>query len=247
MEIHKQRTAKVVDDNDPAVQGRIQVRIFPELIDVNEEHLPWARPMSSGTLGTGDDTGKHSPPEIDSFIEVCIQDAYWKEIYYYPHGSFIPGKYIYPLASENISDIEEIESFDYPQPRLSHTKDGTTFFHNTETGDLGFKHSSGTYAVINSEGQLTIDTQGVKFQINADGELVTTVDKLIINGELQVGDGSDNIVKFNDLKNILELLLNHVHISPVGMVTPAQESNGTPLSAYQGDIMKIKSEISTTD
>lgn len=143
------RAALVVDDDDPDQLSRVQVRVFPELKDVEQSLLPWAKPVSH-SLGQGSGHGVHHPPEIDSFVVVEIKQNW--DSFYYDGDKYIEGYAQYG----NFTAPSEIGTQTYPQPRFTLFKDGSVHFINTETGEQGVVTSTGTKIVSDANGKVSI-------------------------------------------------------------------------------------------
>ena len=207
------RTAKVIDNVDPNKKGAIKIRVLPELKDVLDvDLLPWATPYCVGE-GSQIDVGENRVPEIDSIIQVIVEDEKWTE-FYYLDGDYVSG--LYPYAKwENIKgNMSEIESTEYPQPHFTAYKDGTVIFNNTENGETGIYHSSGKYVLIDKDGKVFIN-----------GEMKISED-LEIEGDTKAG-GTKTLVTYSALntalstfKSAIQVALNaHKHIDPLSGVT----------------------------
>lgn len=224
------RIAKVLDINDPEKKGKVKVRILPELNGVMEDSLPWIGPETKSNTGSSLGIGTHNVPDLDSHIEVKIVNKYWTEIYY-TYSSPVSDESLYDSVINEI-DIEELNPPTYPQPSFKRTKDGTIFFHDTDTGDVGIQHPSGLYVLISSDGSLYVRSLG---DISFKG------------GTFQIGEGSDSVVLFTPLEEILIALLEHKHTAPSGPTTAAEKSNKSPLSSLKSKLKNIQSIITTSD
>lgn len=202
MEDYILRTAEVVDDIDPDELSRVKVRILPEMKDVSDDLLPWAKPATHG-YGTGADHGTHTPPEIGSFVVVRIANA-WRT-FHYTSDEYIEGFAIYSKWSDISSQLTSYGTDSYPQPRMLVGKDGTIRFHNTETGAIGVYHTTGTFVMINPDGQVRIKTD--------DAVMVEVGDKV------QINNGTEKFVTYSQLYSTLDALLttiiNHWHADPL--------------------------------
>lgn len=244
------RTALVIDNVDENKLGKIQVRVLPELNGVIEEDLPWIIPYNQSDQGTSNGVGKHDIPDIGAYIRVMIMDKYWQDIRYLHEGSNISGFYIY----EEFEDvkIDEMEDPEYPQPKFAKTKDGIIKFHNTENGETGLIHPTGSYVFMDKNGDVFVKTiNQVKIK-NDDESVLFHID--IENATIQAkadsiifGDGEDSLCKFTPLEKVLKKLIKHKHVAPSGLTLPAIDENQTPLSSLQSDISDIESDVSTTD
>jgi len=64
--------AEVVNDTDPdgATSGRVQVRVWPMMKELDTDVLPWAIPAFGLFEGAGTDVGSFTVPEIGSYVYV---------------------------------------------------------------------------------------------------------------------------------------------------------------------------------
>lgn len=224
------RIAKVLDINDPEKKGKVKVRILPELNGVLEDSLPWIGPETKSDTGSSSGIGTHNVPDLNSHIEVKIVNKYWTEIYY-TYSSPNSEESLYETVVSELN-IEELTPPTYPQPSFKRTKDGTIFFHDTETGDVGLQHSSGLYVLISSDGSLYVRSLG---DISFKG------------ATFQIGEGSDSVVLFTPLEEVLIALLDHKHTAPSGPTTPAEKSNKSPLSSLKSKLKNMKSTVTSSD
>lgn len=237
------RTGKVINNIDPDEKGKVQVRIFPELLDVSDNHLPWASPNIR--------TNIHSIPKEGSFIFVEINED-WTDFSYNQQSPYVSAMYPYEKIKENVDSASNSGSHKYPQPTALLMEDGSTYFHNEETGECGLIHSSGVHIILKDDGSFSMVQDG-KIDLVYDASKKEFKIKDITDIELPdltsliLGEGSDSLVLFETLKEILEKLLDHNHIAPTGPTLPAQESSGTPLSVQKSKLFKMKSEIVTSD
>ena len=208
----KFREAIVTDNNDPDKKGAVQARVFPELMNVPADLLPWVYPFQE--IGITANSGKHSVPEVGANIRVMIEDDYWQRIYY-TSGDFIPSKYIYNKITTAITAMSpDISAQTYPQPAFTRYEDGTITFHNSSTGETGVYHKSGTYQVITSSGDIIMNTKLNKLKFgNTAGslkdilkDLVDVLTDVVTPMTLLGGDGLP-VVYLNATANLPKLTL----------------------------------------
>ena len=253
------RDALVIDNNDELKKGRIQVRILPEHRDVKEDLLPWVLPLKVSAFGSTADTGTMVIPDIDSVVKVAVLDREFHTIYYLS-GSFIADRMPREFF-ENTFDVDGvIDTPEYPQPAFTATPDGSMFFINTETGETGLQSSTGLYVVVDSDGSLHIRygkkvvihdaDDKVLLELNAEDDQITMkAKKVVVDTEsIEVGGAGDSVALFTPLEKIINELLEHIHVAPTGITTPASDSAMTPLSGkLASDVPKMESEIISTD
>lgn len=253
------RVGKVIDNVDVDKKDQLKIRVYPELKDVLEDDLPWCYPYSQNNSGSSNSSISHVIPDIGSFVRVRVLDEYWQEISYEHIGYPIDGFFDYDGIINELH-IDEIESFEYPQPNFKKTMDGTIIFHDVKNGHIGLQHPSKTYAIIDKDGNVIVkaiknviiknEDNSFNFEMNMNDKSfkITGGSKAEIEvDEMIIGEGSDSVARFTPLEKILKKLLTHIHVAPSGPTQPACESNLTPLSSLQSDVPNIKSEIITTD
>lgn len=236
------RTAKVIDNNDKDKKGKVQVQILPEFNNVLDPSiLHWAKPYYDKAGGSMS-AGEHNPPEKDSYIKVIIEDKYWKEVFYLDE-EYIDGNNSYQLLDQWSSMFPDMQTPVYPNPRFTKYKEGTVVFRNSETGELGLLHKSGTYIYFDDQGKIKIDSLGQDIEIKCNNAKIeatadagikcnnalieSTIDTEIkcvnanINASAEIklgGDSATNSVVFNgtglNLSSLLTFLVAHVHDSP---------------------------------
>ena len=228
------RIAKIEDNKDPKEFGRVKARIFPEFESLDVESLPWATPFIEGDVCIpGENTGFFNIPEIGSYVIVLI-DPTWQEFRY---TGISPARERTDLATniaEELSNFVEDVDATYPQPLyLLRTKDGAIAYHNTDNGEMGIVNSNGIFLRYDSSGNFIMGSKdGSKMTLGTDGTLK-------FSGKT---NGDSSLVLFEPLKEVLEKLLNHIHVAPNGPTTAAQEENGTPLSTLKGNLQEMESK-----
>ena len=182
MDINLIRYAEVIDNVDPDKKGKVKVKIFPELKDVNDDLLPLAEPYLAG-IGSNENEGLHKVPEIGQKIRVIIEDEYWRRIFYIS-GAYVEGQYIYENFENDFrTNISELGTQEEPQPNyFEQFKDGSIQFRNTETGEVGFYHNKGSYVIFDVDGNLIVNTKFNKVTIkNSNTNLYEDVLKKILD------------------------------------------------------------------
>jgi len=256
----KLRDATVIDNNDEKQAGRVQVRILPEHRDVDEGLLPWAYPYNISRFGAMADVGTMNIPEIDSIVKVIVLDAEYHQIFYLPFGSTILDRLPREFFDNNLDVDGVIDTPEYPQPHFSVTPDGTLFFNNTDTGEMGIQSSTGLYVVVDKEGSLHVrygktvlihdKDDKVSLELNVDDDKITMKAKSIVidTDAIEVGGAGDSVALFTPLEKIINELLEHIHVAPTGPTTPASDSSMVPLSGkLASDVPQMESGIISTD
>lgn len=212
------RAAKVIKNNDENQLGKIQVRIYPELIDVDEDFLPWVDFYSNSLNGTSENSGEHIFPEVGSWVRVFVEDYPIFHRVKIISNDYVEGLYIYEKA-EGLTEITELEAQTYPQPIFKFYKDGTIQFHNTDTGESGTLYGDGSYQIKDKNGNFfSYSIKEHKFY-NDNGYI-----KLTEDGYVDLNGDERTLVTFAELNTALnnfktsieEKIASHSHITTCG-------------------------------
>ena len=234
------RLAQVVDIQDVDEQGKIKIKIFPELTNIPEDSLPWAKPMMTNY------EKKHCIPEVDSFLYVEINEE-WTTFYYLDSVKFLVDNYKFAELKSLIQGIDEITSAEYPHPDFKMNPNGFIEFYNRENTETGFIHPSGTFVVFKENGDYYIKNPDMFEMHFSEGQV-----EIKNVSSIKLGDSSDSAVLYSPLKDILDSIKSHTHsFSYVAGVTPySLPSSGTTdtSSGLSGiDTTGIQSELVTLD
>ena len=160
------REAKVIDNNDTTKKGGIKVRIFPDMLEVDESLLPWAFPLNFGT-GLSSSNQVHKVPEINSFVRIIVEDKYFRRIRYI-FNDYVPSVYSYDTLASKITSISEKGTFTYPQPNFEVTPDNYVKYHDTSSGEIGEITKSGAYTIQDPSGNFTRSLKLGKYKLKND-------------------------------------------------------------------------------
>lgn len=198
------RIGKVIDNISPDEDGKVLVKIYPELIDVPDGDLPWADPVRKQT--------QHVVPHIGSFVFVQVSPD-WTSFQYSQESPYISALYPYEDIREAMDEAEDIGEHEYPEPQATMMRDGSVYFHNGETSECGIIHSTGLHIIIQDDGSFSIK-QGEDIAIHYDVD-----EKHFEIGELEtirIGKEDDLTILFNAedeqilIENIEELLIPEI-------------------------------------
>lgn len=226
------RTAIVISDADKLKLGRVQVRIIPELQDVEDSLLPWAKPF----VGNDENNIDIHIPEEGESIKVLVLDKEFQQIRYLQKGNFLANTDSDLESSWNTwkNKVTDITSFTYPQPKiLKVINNQLAYFCNTDTGESGFVYTNNDYFLRDKDGQLIMSLNaGQKVEMNSSGELIIN-DKignkvsLLSGGSIKVASNNGGEIVLDstitikntalNLKNILDDLFSVV----TDIITPA--------------------------
>jgi len=205
---------RVVDNEDPDEKSKVKVRLLPEMKDAQEDHLPWLKPFMVNNMTSG--AYSHSPLEIGSTVWAFFTSDSFQTGWYIT-ASYLEDLFDWNDVAEDLNSITEGDNQEYPQARFIRYKDGTIVFHNTETGETGTYHNTGTYVFIDKEGSVFVKSvKDIKFyndnssmEVKEDGTIELSNDSgsgntFTVNGSTFEFNGNlKSLVKFEDLKNVL--------------------------------------------
>ncbi len=167
------RQGEVIANDDSSFDGsklsRVQIKILPEMKGITDQSIfPWVEPFVNSN-GVSADSTEHNIPEVGSMVTVLILDVYWK-ILRYTKGLYIEGFAAYQKWENDISSqITDIDSQTYPQPNLfQYFADGSAYFRNTSSGEMGWIHNNGCYVVFDKDGNIINYSKDKSFKIYND-------------------------------------------------------------------------------
>ncbi len=158
--------ARVINNNDATLPdkkklGRVQVRLIPEMEGIKEVDLPWARPFILPVANS------YVTPEINDVVYVVSLDNFYKSLFYVGIASFDNTR----QQSSAYQTVSQFASGEYPSLKVEQYKDGSCVFRDSNTGDIGVVHKTGTVVAIGGDGKVYIQ--------NDSGSLKESIDNLI--------------------------------------------------------------------
>jgi hypothetical protein len=219
------REARVVNTTDPEELGRIQLRVYPELAEINpDSDLPWCFPHTGGVHGKS-----FGVPLVDQLITCVVWNRYWNEITFLPFNITKPTEHLFDNWIKNqrpkVVDMEK-------DPEEEHLvveqfEDDFTVFNDTKNNQHGFLHPTETFSIINKDGGIW--TQSVKkytfhnkesdlfFEANSDNGDITSRTKGnqrgVIDKDMELHIKGDCLIKVD---GHLVFDCNNIDISPNG-------------------------------
>jgi hypothetical protein len=217
------RTGKILDNVDPKKLGRCKIQILPEFNGISKDFLDWSYPY--GNSGGGfSKSGTHNVPEIGEYVKVIIRDKFWKKAEYITID-YVENNYPYSDFTNIISNIPELGSQTYPQPKYVQSyPDGSFSFYNSKTGERGLYHNSGAYFLIDANGKITIH--------NSKNMIINGAD----SGKVSLKNNSATLHSI--LKEVLTIIQN--------IITPGNllGNMGAPVQYLQtGDLSTIAQDL----
>jgi len=150
--------AIVESNNDPDVQGKVQVRLLPDFKDVDSSLLPWVLPFH--TQGMSKESFSFHPPQVNDEVWVIYLDVpFFREGYYFT-GQFLRGFFSYGTVKNVLSAVTELSDSTYPKLAFELFPNGNVVFHHLVNGDIGVYHKSGTYTIIDQNGNVKMNSVG---------------------------------------------------------------------------------------
>jgi hypothetical protein len=230
--------AKVIENNDSDIEGKIQIYIESLMWGITDTNLyPWARPISRGVGGSGT-FGVSSIPEKDSLVWVEFEDEiYWRNAVYLGAVE-IKQKHPHSVFDNDIkSNIEGGWASAYPFNKFVTlpNKVGIAMSSDPSNAEFAIFHPQASF-YFNKTGEMFVKTNGnIKIVSGADLTLA--------------GGGSDSNVEptvlGDKLKVQLEALADHLVAETHGTGTGP---SGPPLNsasyiAWKAQLITILSQI----
>lgn len=154
---------KVVDSKDPLKLGRVKVRVYPVMVDVKKEDLPWAEPCFGSFIRI---------PQVNEWVWVMFQEGdVLRPVWL---GWSIP----FDESGSGLSYVKESagNSFD----KMNWLSDGLYEENNAEYPEaMVVRHRSGSRLVFHDSGEIVIlNKAGAKIVLHSNGN-VTVIGKRI--------------------------------------------------------------------
>lgn len=170
----------VIDTNDLDRKGKIKIQILPELSGVAINNLPWAIPFTSLQ---GPSSQSNILPEKESLVRLLVRKD-WQR-FYYLGNYFFESKFDFNTIVSKLSGTGV--STTYKDINFTLFEDGSLQFQNKANGESGYIHSSGSYSIFKSNGDIVnytnptnkVTTEGGKVELTANTNL--TIAGLTIN------------------------------------------------------------------
>jgi hypothetical protein len=238
---------RVVDNQDPDLEGKVKVRVFGKFDDISDEDLPWARPCNRITGGSATGSGFHSVPKVDSVVGIQFDngDIYAPEFFY-----------IQEISDELKAEIES--SYDNAHSLIydTVTEGGVRVFFTEERGlmldyketqinikndnSITIRTASGRSVIeIKDDGTLTI-TQSDNITITTDANINVECSNLIVDNatSIELGSGAIERVILGD--SFMNLFNTHTHVGNLGAPTSPPMSPMVPTQHLSQKEVKVR-------
>lgn len=229
--------AKVIDNDDPLIKGRVKIRVEHLFVGVKDSDLPWAYPMNSN-LGGSAKHGSSFIPEKDSMIWVAIENMDLLDPIFYISSFMWDDLSNSIFQTFEATDGNKIGlSSQYPDVKFIKLKNGVTvglssndtspeiFMYHPKGSSLKFA-KDGTITAKDSLGTVSIVIEDNTIRINASSSAsIRTKGEWKHTGDLQV---TGNVVAVDKASNTSVNLFNHQH--PTSVPGPPSPPTGVPTS-----------------
>ena len=138
--------AKVVDNLDSDMLGRVKAQIYPMLATIEAADLPWCAPAYPIWEGSGDGTGYFAVPDIDSFIFVFFEQGDIYQPVYFAE------------APTRTKGLPADRTTNYPNRKVIQTSGGITFMVDDADKVITVLHPTGTSMTITTDGQIFVNS-----------------------------------------------------------------------------------------
>jgi hypothetical protein len=168
------REAKVINTSDPEHLGRIQLRVYPELAEIEPENdLPWCFPFSGGVHGKS-----FGVPLKDQIISCIVWNKYWNEITFLPFNITKPTEHLFEKFMSEIRPLMIDVPIDPEEEHLvvEQYEDDFSKFDDTKNKQHGWVHPSGAHFTINQLGDMFIWLIKMLTIHNGDDSIILEVD-----------------------------------------------------------------------
>jgi len=158
----------VVENNDPAFEGRIKVRVFTKFDNFTVDEIPWAHHMSAINGGSSGGWGELTVPKINQLVQVV-----------FANGDILSPYWIsFPKINESLKN--EIQN-DYIDSRvLTYDEDAQLkIMYLPNTGLI--LHLNGSEIVVNTDNSIKIEHQGTQSIIELIGDKINIASNTEIN------------------------------------------------------------------
>jgi hypothetical protein len=241
-------TGKVISTDDEDIKGRIQIKILPEMKDINDDDCPFLEPFFGNS--SEDEIIQDFPPTNTLVWCLCDENFYDK---YYLWRRNIKGTYDFDTVKnllDKFSDADSSDS-DYQYLKFYLYEDQSLAFHNSNNGEHGFLHKNETYTLYDKDGNLFIYGKDKDIKIYNDNGYFL----IPSNGNIELNGDQDFAVAYNDLKtafdqlksdfdNFVNITYNlHTHATappgPISVPSVVGSSSTADMSGAKIDSIKV--------
>jgi hypothetical protein len=164
--MYKIYSGKITNNDDPLQIGRVQIKLIPEMEDISDDSLlPWIRPFILEQSSTS--SYSNHIPNVGEMVFCLFLDDFYKNGYWIGRNA-IDGFFNHEEVKSSLSNIDDINIPSYPQPEFIKYSDGSIIFRNNDNGETGIVSSGGSYAIMNSKGEIILNNGINYFKLKED-------------------------------------------------------------------------------
>lgn len=227
---------------DGLKDGRVKIRVLPEMAGTEEKDLPYALVFPHNTSGVDLKDGYPyiwCEPKIGSLIVVDINDT-WTRFEFHGEVAIDEGQNLFTnndktgigdvMEKSPLSDVLSSDDKKYQTVLANKISKSQVLFTNREKSEIGYfridENKAVEYAVITSGGKIMWyrkDNKERKIEIDGASNKITVTgfDTIEVNG--------DNLTYLKPVTDILKALISHVHMTSNG-------PSGKPIDSSRGDL-----------
>jgi hypothetical protein len=139
--------AKVLDNLDPEMLGRIKAQVYPMFATLLASELDWARPAFSLGAGAGDGFGSFSVPSIGTFVFVFFEAGDFRQPIYFAEA---------PTMTKGLPTERTVS---YPDRKVWKTSSGISVQVDDLTHEIKISQPTGGASItLASDGKVTIES-----------------------------------------------------------------------------------------
>jgi hypothetical protein len=179
--------AEVIDNDDPDMEGKVQVYIEPFMHGWETDHYPWARAANGNAGGGSDEYGESNIPETGSLVWVWFENNTFKKHAFYESEVHLKKLHPHTLFMENVSS--EIGSFGvYPNVKYKYYKNGVCIgVSSSDTfPEIFIYHPEGSYIYFDPFGSIEVESSSTLTIVQGGSELEMDDGTITIKGDLDV-------------------------------------------------------------
>lgn len=142
--------AKVMDNQDPEMLGRIKAQVYPMFAELEATDLDWARPAFPLSSGAGDGYGTFAVPAIGSFVFVFFEAGDFRQPIYFAEA---------PTKTKGLPSARTVN---YPNRWMLVTPYGIGLQIDNTAGEIKITHPAGTTVTIDNTGKVLVDSAHIQ-------------------------------------------------------------------------------------
>jgi len=162
--------AKVLDNLDPLKLGRVKLEIYPILIGIEADFLPWATPAMPIFDGAGLNTGSFIVPKNDTMVYCFFENG---DIYQ---------PVFFAEATDGKKGLPTSREINYPNRKVWRTDSGIEVFIDDTEQEVYIYHPSTTDIKIDKSGNIDINGNKDISVIVKGNANISAIGNIIISG-----------------------------------------------------------------